>query len=136
MLEHLPRYVAAAERWLTESGTDRQRARDRALALVAAAERRLRDADTRVASLGDCIEAEPDEARADALLDRLARARVDRAKAERDVESAQAEADAVRAAAGGRRAPRCVALADRCPTAPSAEVAAFTDACATTLTAS
>ena len=101
VLDHLPRYIAAAERWLAELGDDRQGARDRALALVDAAERRLRDADTRVESLGDRYEAEPDEARADALLDRLVRARADRAKAERELHSAQAEADAVRAALDG-----------------------------------
>jgi DNA invertase Pin-like site-specific DNA recombinase len=126
VLEHLPRYVAAAERWLAELGDDREGARDRAQALVDAAARRLRDADTRVESLGDRFEAEPDEARADALLDRLVRARADRDKVERELQSAQAEADAVRAALDGDALHGALrSLTDTLITGPSADVAAF-----------
>jgi hypothetical protein len=46
----LPSPSPPAERWLTDLGDDRQGARDRAQQQVAAAERRLRDADTRVAA--------------------------------------------------------------------------------------
>jgi hypothetical protein len=46
VLEHLPRYVVAAEGWLAELGADRHGARDWALAVVATAARRPRDADT------------------------------------------------------------------------------------------
>lgn len=87
---------------------------------------RLRDADTRVESLGDRYEAEPDEARADALLDRLVRARADRDKAERELRSAQAEADAVRAALNGDALHGALrSVTDALTTGASAEVAAF-----------
>jgi hypothetical protein len=126
ILEHLPRYIAAAERWLTNLGEDRRGARDRAHALVTGAERRLRDADTRVESLGDRYEAEPDDDRADALLDRLVRARADRDEAERGLGSAKAEADALRAALDGDALHGALrALTDTLSSGVGAEVAAF-----------
>jgi DNA invertase Pin-like site-specific DNA recombinase len=126
VLQHLPRYVAAAERWLSDLGTDRQGARDQALALVAAAERRLREADTRIEALGDRYEAEPDEARADAILDRLVRARADQGNAERELGSARAEAEAVRAALDGDALHGALrSLTDVLTNGPSAEVTAF-----------
>jgi hypothetical protein len=126
VLEHLPRYVEAAERWLAELGDDRQGAHERALAVVASVQRRLRDADTRVESLGDRFEAEPDEARADALLDRLVHARAERAKTDAELHSAQAEADAVRAALDGDALHGALrSVAETLAAGPSAEIAAF-----------
>jgi hypothetical protein len=79
-----------------------------------------------VESLGDRFEAEPDEARADAVLDRLVRARADRDKAQRELESARAEADAVRAALDGDALHGALrSLTETLTAGPSAEVAAF-----------
>jgi hypothetical protein len=79
-----------------------------------------------VESLGDRYEAEPDEARADALLERLVRARADRARAERELASARVEADAVRAALDGDALHGALrSLTDTLTTGSSAEVAAF-----------
>ena len=86
----------------------------------------MRDAETRVESLGDRFEAEADEARADALLDRLVRARANRDKAERELQSAQAEADAVRAAIDGDALHGALrSLTETLSAGPSAEVATF-----------
>jgi hypothetical protein len=79
-----------------------------------------------VASLGDRFAAEPNEARADAVLDRLVRARADRDKAQRELESARAEADAVRAALDGDALHGALrSLTETLTAGPSAEVAAF-----------
>jgi site-specific DNA recombinase len=99
VLERLPRFLEAAERWLQELGSDRQSAEARGRADLEAAERRLRDIRTRVEGLADRyqLEAETDlmTSKAEALLDALVKARADLKDAETDVHRAKAELTAV-----------------------------------------
>jgi hypothetical protein len=105
VLERLPRFVAAAEDWLRELGSDRQRAEGLARADLERAERDVHDRRARVASLADRyqLEAEGDltTAKAEALLDALVEARRELKLAEATARRAEGELAAVRRAIDG-----------------------------------
>jgi len=105
VLERLPRFLEAAERWLREVGVDRQGAEARAREEVAAAGRGLRELHRRVGALSDRygleLQSDPASARAEALLDEVVKARAELKAAEDDERRALAELEAVRHAIEG-----------------------------------
>jgi site-specific DNA recombinase len=130
VLERLPRYIEAAERWLRELGSDRQRAEGLARAEVDRAERDVRERRARVSSLADRyqLEAEGDlsTAKAEALLDALVEARGELKQAERRARRADAELAAVhRAIDGDALAVAYQALRDALRTGETSSVAEF-----------
>jgi DNA invertase Pin-like site-specific DNA recombinase len=105
VLERLPGFIEAADRWLREMGSDRQHAEARADREPVVSEQRVGELEARVAGLTDryAMEAETDvwHARADAVLDALVTARQELKRGQARARRAAADLAAVQRAVEG-----------------------------------
>ena len=127
VIDRLPRYIAQAEQWLAELGSDRQGAGRRAEAELQAAERHTHELELREEAYRDRYMAEdPDSEKAEALLSVLSRVRTERKQADADIRRAQAELDSVtKALAGDSMAVALRALKDDLARGAAGSVADF-----------